>query len=135
MVTVLDLQSGGPQLVIDTDIEVSGLGMTGSVIIVFGKDEVNTWSLIAGEAGVKFNIIVQKKTLDFSPPSRFVHPYIFSSVSPDLSRIVTSGFSDGDSSAGLDVYDASTGGWFAGVTSSTGVLKSLSLLVNSRSLI
>ena len=126
-VTVLDLQSGDPQLEIDTDMEVRGLGVTGSAIVVVGEDNVGNWSLTAGEAGVKFiSNIVQKKTLGFSQ-SRFEDEPIFSLVSPDLSRIIISGYTKGYLSTGLNIYDASTGSYLAGIISDTGVLKISSL--------
>ena len=132
-VTVLDLRSGDPQLVIDTDMEVTSLGVTGSAIVVVGQDEVGSWSLTAGEAGVKFiSDIVHKKTLDFSQ-SQSGHNSTLCSVSPDLSRIVISGFNDRFSSAGLDIYDTSTGSHHAGVEA--GVLKISSLPMLSTLLI
>ena len=132
-VTILDLQSGYPKLATGTDIGVRGLGMTGSAIVVVGEDVVGTWRLTAGEAsGAKLiSIIVRVKTLDSSPPSRFQHPAIFWSVSPDLGRIVVSGYGDQCQSTGLEIYDVSTGRCLEGVTSSTGALKSLFLRVDS----
>ena len=107
-------------------MEVRGLGVTGSAIVVVGKDEVGTWSLTAGEAGVKFiSDTVQKKTLDF-PQSQFVHRSTLRSVSPDLNRIIILGYTKRYlSTTGLDIYDASTGSYLAGVKS--GVLKIPSL--------
>ena len=130
--TILDLQSGDPQLTVDTDIKVRALGVTGSTIVVFGKGEVRTWSLTAGDNRAKFiSGIVRTATLDRSPSSRLQHPTAFTSVSPDLSRIVTSGHNRRDMSTGLEIYDTSTGECLASVTASRGMLKSLSLLVDS----
>ena len=124
-VTVLDLQSGDPQLEIETDLGVRGLGVTGSAIVVVGQDEVGTWSLTAGEAGVKYiSDIVQKKTLDFSQ-SRFVYNSTLCYVSSDLSRIALPGYNEFFSPAGLDIYNAFTGSYLTGVQS--GVLKISSL--------
>ena len=48
-VTILDLKSGGPRLTIDTGMEVLGLRMTGSTIVVLGAGKVVTWNLPAGD--------------------------------------------------------------------------------------
>ena len=66
-VSILDLQSGNPQLAIDTDMGVRGLGVTRSAVVVVGEGEIGTWSLTVGEVGVKLiGDVVQSKTLDFS---------------------------------------------------------------------
>jgi hypothetical protein len=45
VVTVLDLKSGDPWLVIDTGMEIHGLGVGRGTIIVFNKEKIVTWDL------------------------------------------------------------------------------------------
>ena len=110
-VTVLDLQSGDQQLAIDTDMEVRGLGFTGNAIVVVDWNKVGTWSLTAGEAGVKF---ISDIVLDWSQ-SQFDYISTLRWVSPDLSHIIVPGYTKRDPSAGLDIYSTSTGSYVAGV--------------------
>jgi len=49
MVTVLDLKSGVPQLIVNTDMEVYCLRVTGNAIAVIGDRKVTTWDLPTGE--------------------------------------------------------------------------------------
>ena len=50
MVTVLDLASGHPRLVIDAGMRVVGLGITGSTILVVGERKIVTWNVPAETA-------------------------------------------------------------------------------------
>ena len=136
MVTILDLQSGDPKLAIDTDKTVRGLGMTGSAIVAVTERDIRTWSLTAGDDGAKFTSdIILTATFDRSSPFHFRYDPMSWSVSPDLSRVVVSGYGTWGSSAGLEIYDTSTGKYLTGVKTSTGVLKLLSLWMYSRLLI
>jgi hypothetical protein len=47
-VTVLNLKSGVPQLTIDVDTRVNGLGMIGNTIAVIGDQEVIAWNIPVG---------------------------------------------------------------------------------------
>jgi len=49
LVTVIELKSGTPQLIIDTNMEVYGLRVTGNTIVVLGKWKVITWNLPVGD--------------------------------------------------------------------------------------
>jgi len=101
-VTILDLQSGDTQLTIDAGMRVECLGMTESAIVVVGKEKVVTWNLAAGNARVDINDSVRIATFD---PPRVRRQFVSMSVSPDLSRIVTSEYIPGPMSIVLEIYD------------------------------
>ena len=48
VVTVLNLNSGVPQLTINTGMEVYGLGVTDGTVVVIGSEQVVTWNLPGG---------------------------------------------------------------------------------------
>ena len=48
IVTVIDLQSGGTRLIVNAGMEVLGLRMTGSTVVVLGRGKVATWNLPSG---------------------------------------------------------------------------------------
>ena len=113
--TVLDLRSGGLQLIVDTGMEVLGLRVTGSTIVVLGRGKVVAWNLPpAGDhtSRVDVNDSVQTTVFNYSgAPYGLVVPWV--SISPDLNRIVitenTTEWPDA-----LNVYDVSTGKRLAG---------------------
>ena len=78
--------------------------------------------------------IARTATLDPSSPFHFRATFSLWSVSPDFSRVVVSGYSEG-LSIGLEIYDTSTGRYLTGVDLSTGVLKLLFLWMYSRPLV
>jgi len=49
-VTVLNLESGVPQLTIDASIRVCGLGVVGNTVVVIGEWEAITWNITAGDS-------------------------------------------------------------------------------------
>ena len=49
IVTVLDVKSGVPRLIIDTGMGVYGLGITGSSIVVVGDGKIVTWNIPTGD--------------------------------------------------------------------------------------
>ena len=49
--TVLDVNSGNPQLVIDAGTMICGMGITGSKIIIVGDEKFVTWELPAEDCG------------------------------------------------------------------------------------
>ena len=123
IVTILDLQSGNPQLEIDTGIGVKCLGVAGDTVLVAGQQEVATWKLDTRNA--RGNIHDSIRIPMFDPlPNRPVGWFYFMSVSSDLTHIITLGFTFGDYL--LAIYDVSTGRCLAGSTSAQGVLKPLS---------
>ena len=123
-VTILDLQSGDPQLEIDVVKEVGCLGITESSVAVVSRNGVSAWDLATGAATVGIR--------DRAP---FVQPYPspsgpfrslnFISVSPDLSRVATTGRNLLSRIVSLEIHDTFTGRWLASAVLDTGVLKLL----------
>ena len=105
--TVVDLGSGDPRLIVDTGMNILGLGVTGSTVIVVGEGKIITWNLPAGDCVpyARANIHDSVRTIVFNhppPPSGRAH---FASISPDFNYLViTRGAEEG-----LDIYDMSTG--------------------------
>ena len=121
-VAILDLQSGGPQLKIGTVKGVSCLGITESSIVVVSGDDISTWDLATRTTtAVTRDQIVQ---LDPSPSHAFRSPSCMS-VSPDLSRVATVGWSQESQSMSLEIYDVYTGRCLANVILGKGASKPL----------
>jgi len=49
IVTVVDLKSGDPRLIVDTGMEIRGLGVTADTVLVVGEGKIVTWNLPAGD--------------------------------------------------------------------------------------
>ena len=102
-VTVLYLQSGHPQLVIDTDTSVKHLGLTGSTIVVAGENKVATYTLPAGNSTSNTRMdlgdSVQAITLDNISK-------VFS-ISPNLNYIACRPEEPNDNK--LEIYELSSG--------------------------
>ena len=113
VVTVLDLQSGDPRLVIDTGMRVDCLGVAGDTVVVAEKEKVVTWKLPAGGRAInaRANIAdsIRTTTLDISP-RRYLG---YTSISPDLSHIVVARKLESFGNT-LDIYDVPTGRRLAG---------------------
>ena len=120
LVTILDLQSGHPRLVIETSMRVEGLGVAGSTVVVVDGGRIVTWNLplenCAPDARVNINDGVKATAFDNSPPSRHLRKSIGMSVSPDLGRIAVAGHPEDSSLAGLEIFDVSTGRCLVGTT-------------------
>ena len=115
-VTVLDLKSGVPRLIIDTGMDVHGLGMAGGTIMIVGYDKsihskrIVTWNIPArGQALIlKTDIGDSIKSVTFD--SKHIPQEIFTSVSPGLHHIVSVELNRSKSPpVGLFLYDALTG--------------------------
>lgn len=114
-VTVVDLKSGAnPRLVVDTGTRVRFLGVTGSMLVVAGDENVAAWTIPTGyhapnaPARVGIDDRVWVTTLDhpgLSPDDQFVT--ISMSISPNLDHIAIVKGATG--SADLNVYDLRTG--------------------------
>ena len=126
--TVLDLGTGDPWLVINTDMKILALRMTGSTIIVVGKGKIVTWNLPAKDralctrAGI--NDGVQTTAFDYLLPRRQyllapLSPIPYTSISPDFNCIAVAECSLGPRfhDAPLGIYDLSTGKCLASVPS------------------
>jgi hypothetical protein len=109
-VTVLDLKSGLPRLIIDTPVEVYGLGAIGNTVVL-GEERAITWDLPGGgflpEARVNINDSTQ--TIHFPDEDRQDRHICTASISPDFRYIAIGGYAQGEEF--LDIYDTSTGGY------------------------
>ena len=109
-VTVLHLQFGDPQLVIDTDIEVEQLKLTESTIVIAGRNKVAAYNFPAGNStsNIRMDIgdSVQAMTLE--------NNQVVFSISPDLDYIACRA---GDPNVNkLELYKLSTGKCIADAT-------------------
>ena len=104
-VTILDLQSGDPRLVVDVDMEVECLGLTESAIVAVDQEKIVTWNIPGGnhapDDAADINDNVQ---LD-----RSAQISVFPSISRDLSRIFILEICMESEIMSLAIYDASTG--------------------------
>jgi len=105
--TIVDLRSGDPQLIVDAGMEIYGLGVTGSTVIVVGDGKIITWNLPVGNCvlDARANIHDSVRTIVFDHPPPFSRLPHSASISPDFNHLVITG-SRGE---GLDIYDMSTG--------------------------
>jgi len=122
-VTVLDVRSGNPLLVIDTNTKICGVRITESTIIIVGDGKIITWNLSAGDGvlNVRRNIgdSIQTTIFEHSEDIGNLH----ASISPDLNYIAFG--STRSSEEDLCLYDihtgkklagTKTGGWLPGFT-------------------
>ena len=119
-VTVLDLRSGDPRLVIDAGMEVQCLEVTESAVAVAGEGKVVIWNVPtrdrATDTRVNIDNSVQVTIFNRSPPPREVHKLIYMSISHDLSRIATLWPIMEPTPMRIAVYDIPTGKRLAGNT-------------------
>jgi len=111
---VVDLKSGNPRLIVDTDMKICGLGVTGSTFVAVGEGKIITWKLPAGDCSLdaRANIHDSVRTIRFNhppPPSKWLHS---ASISPDFNHLVIMN----GRYEGLDIYDMSTGKHVVGNT-------------------
>ena len=117
-VTVLDLNSGVPRFIINTGIEVHGVGVARSTIVVVGDKKIITWNLPTSGCVLnpKLDVgdSVQTTIFDSPPTARFpLGPPV---VSPDLRHIVFMEVElSGSLVGGMHLYDVSTGQCLASV--------------------
>ena len=113
-VTVLDVKSGNPLLVIDTGIEVYGIRMTGSSIVVVGDGMVVTWDLPAGDSvpNNRADITNSVQTTTFEYSADTGKPC--TSISPDLNHIAIIAPIQTEN---LFIYDMHTGELLVATTS------------------
>ena len=104
-VTILDLKSGDPQLIIDTGMRVYGLGVTGNTVAVVGEGKIITWDLPTGGCvlDARANIHDSVRTIAFDHPALPPIWLHFALISPDFNCIAIT------RERGLDFYDTSTG--------------------------
>ena len=116
-ITVLDLKSDTPRLIIDVGMKVQGLGVGGSTIVVVGEGKIVTWDLpLANRVpDSRANVGDSARTTIFNhPPFQLFTPRPTTSVSPDLHHIaIVEGLGPTDSC--LRLYDVHTGQCLASV--------------------
>ena len=104
-VTILDVKSGSPQLVIDTGTRVCGMRITESKIVVVGDEKIITWELPTGDcvfnAQGNINNSVQTTTFEHSS---FIEK-LYASISPNLDYMALKSFWQSD----LNIYSMHTG--------------------------
>ena len=120
LVTVLDLKSGDPQLIINTDMKVFGLRVAGSTIVVVGDGKIVTWNLPVQNCSptprANISDSIQTILFDYLPVPRMrITPT--ASISPDLNHIAISPVAV-EQVVGLKLYEASTGKYLASTPSS-----------------
>ena len=108
VITILDLQSGGPRLVINAGMEVYGLGVSGDTVVAVGSREMVTWNIPEENCTLdaKANVGDRANTTKFS--TKFPH-VTGASISPDLSRVVIVGTWSSVVSYEWVIYERSTG--------------------------
>ena len=107
-VTVLDVRSGNPQLVIDTGTEICGMRITESRIIVVGSGKIITWELPARDNVCKayWNIDNSVWTTAFKHSAPI--EYLYASISPDLNHIAIGNIISSESED-LSIFSMDTG--------------------------
>ena len=123
-VTILDLQSGDPQLEIEVAERVSCLGITESSIVVVSDPSVFTWDLTTRTTTAVTQDRARILQLDPSPSGPY-RSLSFISVSPDLSRVATTRRNRESRIVSLEIYDTVTGRCLASAALGRGVLKLL----------
>ena len=119
-VTVLNLKSGTPRLIIDADMVIYGLRIAGSTVVVVGDGTVTTWNMPAGDSVINaratINDSVRATTFNYRrpAPSLELTPPPTASISPNLEHIAIEG------EGSLDIYSVSTGEYLMGTHSWVG---------------
>ena len=108
--TVLDLRSGDPRLVIDAGMAIRCLEVTESAVAVAGEGKVIIWNVPtrdrATDTRVNIDNSIRTTIFDRSPPPREIPIYI--SISHDFSRIATL-YPMQPEPLRIEVYDLPTG--------------------------
>ena len=112
--TIVDLKSGDPRLIVDTDMKICSLGVTASTAIVVGDGKIITWNLPAEDCvlDAKANIHDSVRTIVFDYPPPPPETAISALISPDFNHLVIVR----GGGTGLNIYDMSTGKHVVGVT-------------------
>ena len=88
IVTVLDVKSGNPQVIIDADMNICGMGIIENRIFVISNGKTTTWELPTRDCipNSQWNIDNSIQTTEFAESS-YGH-YLYASISPHLNYIV-----------------------------------------------
>ena len=106
IITILDVKSGNPWLVIEMDTMICGMRITENKVFVVGDGKVIAWDL--PERGC---ILDARRTVNNSIQTvafKHVHPInrLYASISPDLNHLTIGSYSNQNT---LCVYDMNTG--------------------------
>jgi len=105
-VTVHNLKSGVPRLVIDTGMEVFGLGVIGNTIVVIGDEKVMTWDIPAGDCVPGARVGAEESSRKINLGVKSPHAVYGAAISPDSRFIALTTFGY------LKLYRASTGEYY-----------------------
>jgi WD40 repeat protein len=107
--TVVNITSCSPQLIIDTGMEIFGLGVNGDTVVVVGNGKVVTWRIPTGYDCLEVRASsIQTVMLDQSPLLLPWAPSV--SISPDFNHILIAGmYILGKGKYYLCAYSMSTG--------------------------
>ena len=117
IITVLDVKSGIPRLLINTSMGVYGLGITGNSIVAIGDGKIVTWDLPMGDhiLNLRVDITNSVQTVTFNHTQFNNEGIPAALVSPNLHHIIVKDrylggdqWTDKDSYA-LYLYDIPTG--------------------------
>jgi WD40 repeat protein len=116
-ITVLDSKSGAPRLIVDTGMNILGLGITETTVLAVGGGKIVTWNLPATDrptvAEVVINDRVRTTTFEYSAPG--VTPSgPCTSISPDSNRMAIAWRPLAGSNY-LNIYDLTTGECLTGI--------------------
>ena len=107
---VIDLESGLPQLTIETSMRVYGLRVIEDTVVVIGREKITTWNLPGGFLpDVRMDVESSAQIINFVTGSDDAwNALTFASISPDLRYValITQGSTE---SQELHVYSTSTG--------------------------
>ena len=119
-VTVLDLGSGIPRLIIETGMKVYALGLGRTTIVVVGEGKIVTWNLPEENYGLDHKANMDDSILSTTfdhPPFPILEPRPTASVSPDLRRIaIVELDKHGRAGSHLHLYNVLTGQRLASVS-------------------
>ena len=104
VVTVLDLKSSVPQLIIDTTMGVYGLRVTRNTVVILGEGMMVTWNLPVGDCVPNARASTKDSTRTTNLSSWPEGDVIAASISPDVQHVAFTTFG-----LLLYIYSASTG--------------------------
>ena len=106
VVTILQLKSGAPQLIIDASMGVYGLKVLGNSVVVLGHQKAITWNVLAGNCvpGARVGLRESSSTINLSIPPGHVPLYPTEALASSDSRYILL-----SARRFLRIYSASTG--------------------------
>ena len=107
-VTVLNLESGVPQLTIDVGMEVYGLRVIGNTVVVVGGRKVISWNLPAGDCVPDARVDREDSARTVNLSLFFTNEVLGATISSDF-RYAAVLMVSGKSPSPLRIYSASTG--------------------------